>query len=720
MSLSGNGKDSVLVSRQDTMLRCAAVMLLLAACGCRPSATKSSPDDAGAALNVVLITLDTTRADALGGYGQSPSPTPNLDRLASEGVLFEQCVTSSPSTLPSHASIMTGQHPFAHGARANGGFVLPTDRVTLAERLQAGGWRTAAEVAAPVIGLRTQLNQGFEAYRDLDSAGVQRHRVTYGEGDARRTVELPERIAEDISAHGIAYLRAHQREKFFLWLHYFDPHQPYLRTAATGGAGGNPYEAEIAYVDAQVGRVIQEIERLGLRRKTLVVVTADHGEGMGEHGENTHSFYVYDATMHVPLILWGAGTAADIAPSNRRIASLVRTVDIAPTVLDWLGLAPLAGVDGVSLRPLITGATDNLEVLGYGESIELLTLFDCAILRFVREGRWKYIHKVNPELYDLQSDPRELTNLAAVQVEQVATLRGELEALVGELSPASSSARAPISAETRQQLQALGYVGTAPPANFEDEVKALALKGPDPTSKAKDLQIYGEGWLGMKEHRYDFAARKFRAAWARNAESLPLLEVLISALMRAERGEEAIPLLKKAIDMGGSAPRHLVSLAQLSEKMGRGEEAEGYLRQTIALAPDHPSGYVELASLLERRKMYAEEAAVLEEALGKCPPSMEVLNNLAFLLATCPDDAVRDAVRAAALANHALKLAGGAHPAILDTLGAAYAEAGDFARAAQVARQALALTAGRDMAELEAEIRAHLKLYEAALPVRSK
>jgi len=285
-----------------------------------PEVPAIAPVPADDALNVVMITLDTTRADALGSYGQRRPITPNLDRLAAEGTQFLQCVSSAPSTVPSHSTLFTARHPFVHGARANAGYVLADENTTLAEVLSARGYLTSAEIAAPVIGEHTQLGQGFDRYRDLESQDIQRKTIQVLDGEGQRAVEVDEREADDITRFGLRFLKENQNEKFFLWLHYFDAHQPYsppVRFYETWSE--SPYHSEIQYIDEQIDRILKRIEGLGLRERTLVVIVGDHGEAMGEHGEKTHVYFVYDSTMRVPLLFWGA-----TVPRGLKVESLVR------------------------------------------------------------------------------------------------------------------------------------------------------------------------------------------------------------------------------------------------------------------------------------------------------------------------------------------------------------------------------------------------------------
>ena len=485
--------------RSGLLLR-AVALFVLAAAGC--GADETGPDRT----NLLLITIDTLRADALGAYDPQRTHSPRLDALAAEGVLFEQCLTSSPSTLPSHASILTGLHLYAHGVRSNQGYTLPPEARTLTEVLRAEGYVTAAEVATTVIERQKGLAQGFGRYRDVFSPGVTLKAALKRSGGETERLTFPERDAADITGHGIRFLREHRDTPFFLWLHYFDPHAPYLPPAEFAGRfPESPYHAEVAYADQQVGRVVDALQALGLADRTLLIVTSDHGEALGEHGEGTHSFFVYDSTMRVPLLFWGAGV-----PRGRRIGPLVRSVDIAPTALDLLGFPELLGVQGVSLRPLFSGEPRDPGLTGYGESIESFATFGTSVLRFVREGRWKYIHKVSPELYDVETDSGELRNRASAEPEVLARLRSRLEALVGETASPGAAAEIAVSETTLAELDAPGYVGSRYRPSVGDELASLELGGVDPRDTVADAKRFSTAWTEYKDKRdYGRAAQLF-------------------------------------------------------------------------------------------------------------------------------------------------------------------------------------------------------------------
>lgn len=708
----------------------AAVALLLLPVGCGQGREGESsgaigrsqggaPASAKGPLNVLLITMDTTRADALGCYGQTIETTPNIDRLATEGTLFEQAVTSAPSTLPSHASILTGKQPYAHGTRSNFGYVLSDANVTLAELLRDRGYRTAAEIAAPVIGRRTKIDQGFEHFRDLDSFDVRRKVASFSGGPGPDQVELPEREGGDITRRGLEFLRANRRQTFFLWLHYFDAHQVYRPpTSFYRLRPDSPYHAEVMYVDYNVGQIASELIRLGLRARTLLVLTGDHGEGLGEHGEASHSFFVYDTTMRVPLIFWGP----EVVPKGQRVPALVRTVDIAPTILDLLGLPALTDVQGVSLRPLMMGQSQDLGLTGYGESIEARASFGTSILRFLRQGRWKYIHKVNPELFDVLEDPGELRNLASARADMVDGLRAQLYQMIAQAPAKPGGAEVPLDSETMAQLIALGYAGPSSAPEIEDEAAELELTGSyDPVTLIGDVSLLAQAQGKMKRKDYEAAAEMLGDLWRRHPNSAALLSHLIDALAALERNDEVIPLLRRAIELDPGFVNHYLRLAAMVKEKGDAEEAETLLQIALEMEPCASPPRVKYANLLSWLERYEEQLQLLEAGVEQCPDSEGFLNDYAYALATCPEDELRDGAKALQIARRLVAEARSAQPAYLDTLAAAYAELGEFDKAVEASRKALALLANREMSEeVIAAFQENLDLYRAGRPVRAR
>jgi len=615
----------------------ACVALSLAGCQ-RESEVPEAPtimpklaDDG--ALNVVLITLDTTRADALGSYGQRRPITPNLDRLAAEGTQFLQCVSSAPSTLPSHATLFTGRYPFVHGVRSNAGYVLADGNTTLAEVLSAHGYRTSAEIATRVIGGHTQLGQGFDRYHDLEFQDIQRKTIRVQDGEEERAVEVDEREADDITRFGLRFIKENRSEKFFLWLHYFDAHQPYSppgRFYETSSESA--YHGEIQYIDEQINRVLEQIEGLGLRERTLVVVAGDHGEALGEHDEKTHMYFVYDSTIRVPLLFWGA-----TVPGGLKVESLVRTVDVTPTVrtvdvtptiLDMLKLPPLEDIQGASLLPLMKGESLDLELVGYGESIEPLIVFGASVLRFVRKGQWKYIHKVEPELFDLTGDPGELENLSSVHPEVVERLRAELSALIEGAPKQASGARTAIDPETAAQLEALGYMAAAPNKALGDEMALL------------ELVATAEGY--KLTHKFEESAVTYRAVIERNPDSVLLMMRLNHVLSQLGEDDERFEILTRVIELAPETAPAYSDLAHIVFKRGDHTEAERLLAASLSIDPCTASPRATLAYLAARRNDHGRHLEVLKEGIDQCPREDGILNNYAYALATNTDEKHRD------------------------------------------------------------------------------
>ena len=321
-------------------LACAGAVLVSLGCEQRNAERGARP---ARDLNVLLISIDTLRADHLGCYGHPVIRTPNIDRIAAEGTLFEQCTTPAPITLPAHTSLMTGTYPFTHGVRDNARFHVHEDNVTLAEVLRDAGYVTGAQIAAYVLNREFGLDQGFDTYEDVETARRTRLAAT--------DPAASERKAEVVCDGACGWLREHVGDRFFLFVHFFDPHSAYDPPGRFAAQYKNRYLGEIGYVDEQIGRLLGVLDELDLTRRTLLILTADHGEGLGEHGEDTHAHYVYDATLSVPLIFRCAG----LVPAGRRVGAQVRLVDVAPTVPAMLGLPPLRDADGASLLPLLSG-----------------------------------------------------------------------------------------------------------------------------------------------------------------------------------------------------------------------------------------------------------------------------------------------------------------------------------------------------------------------------
>ena len=691
----------------------------------RAPAAESAPPQT-APRSVVLVTIDTLRADALGAYGGAEVSTPHLDRLASQGVLFEQAHATSPNTLPSHASILTGQYPFEHGVRSNIGYGLPDEAVSLAERVAEAGYATGAEVAAPVLRRETGISQGFAHFRDTDSPGVRLQTVAADLPEGSGPIPLETRDARDITDAGIDFLERRAGRPFLLWLHYFDPHFPYVPPDRFLVGSSVPrwpreaegpelwetrrrlYAAEVSYVDEQLGRLVGAIGELGLAESSLLVVTSDHGEGLGEHGEGSHSFYVHQSTMRVPLLVRGPEV-----PAGRRVARPVSVVQVMPTVLDWLGLDARAEPAPPSLP--LHGSGFDFPI--YGESIELSRVFGAPVLRFLRWGQWKYVHKPRPALFDLAADPGERRDAAAAQGEQLERLQGRLADLLGAAEPARD-ARISLSPETRAQLEALGYVAGSEPEPTELELAPFAADAPDPADLLEDvgrLTRVGAGGPTRGEEE-DIAA--LRELARRYPGSGFILEKLFATEYELGRLDAAVNTLRKLRDLRPEDSETSFSLGGLLLELGRQDAARAAFAETLERFPCHQASRLQLANLYAGGSDHAERVALLEAGLERCDPTPQLLNDLGYALATAPDPSVRDGERAVALTTRAVEALPG-DPLLLDSLAAALAETGRFEQARVTARRALQGAREGGLPPPVVQLLAtHLELVEAGQPIR--
>ncbi len=388
--------------------------------------------------NVLLITLDTTRADRIGCYGYGKARTPNLDRLSQEGVKFENAYCQVPLTLPSHCTILTGTYPLYHGVRNNGNYKLSEKVETLAEVLRAKGWRTSAFIASFSLDSRFGLDQGFEVYDD-------------DMGEERIKTFLSERRAEKVYEEFRKWYRSKGEGKWFSWVHFYDPHLPYDPPEPWRSEIEDRYDGEIAYMDEYVGRLVEEIK--GEEGKTLIVIVGDHGESLGEHGERDHGIFLYEVSMKVPFIM----VAKNKFPKNKVIKSNVRLIDVVPTILDFLNLEKLEISHGESLLPYVLGRKKK-DLTFFMETVYPKESFNWAELKGVLEGEWKYIFVPREELYNIRMDPHEINNIFEKErkiAEQLKNLMVEME----KKYASGISGKRVLSREEEEKLRSLGYIG---------------------------------------------------------------------------------------------------------------------------------------------------------------------------------------------------------------------------------------------------------------------
>jgi arylsulfatase A-like enzyme/Tfp pilus assembly protein PilF len=499
------------------------------AASCRQNETPESAALAARDANVLLITVDTTRADHLSCFGSHGARTPHLDSLAARGVLFTHATAQVPLTLPSHACIMTGSYPPVHKLRDMGGFVLDKSHPTIASIMEAAGFSTAAFVGSRVLAKHFGLSQGFDTYDD--DMGAEKE-------EGRLPGAFPERRAGVVTDRALDWLKQNGPRKFFLWAHYYDPHQPYDPPEPYKHEyAKSPYDGEIAYMDEQVGRLLAGLEQLALTPHTLVIVMGDHGESLGEHGEATHGIFLYDATLHVPLIVAGPEI-----PSGKVIGDQVRSIDLHPTVMEFLNLHPSSEAQGVSLWPLIRQGTRVRSNYSYGETLYPRTYMRWSELRAMRTDGWKLILAPHPELYNLQRDPGELQNLVANYPAEADQLQKKIWEAVGTQSKTEKVTSAPVDEQTRQELESLGYVSGGATREIQ-----LGTDAPDPKDRIAVLKTMEQAEKFLNAHDNAHAAQFMEQA-LRQDPGNPLAHVYLAmAEERAGRPERAVEVYEAAI-----------------------------------------------------------------------------------------------------------------------------------------------------------------------------
>lgn len=572
--------------------------------------------------NVLLITLDTVRADHLGSYGYQAAATPSLDRLAREGVRFADATSQAPLTGPAHAALLTGVYPARYGLRDNASTPIPADRPTLAEILRRAGYRTAAFVSAFVLDRAYGFDQGFDVFDSRFSG--------YASQDKRSV----SRTAEDVVKGALRWLeRAPPGRPFFAWVHFYDAHAPYsppepYRTRFSVSA----YDGEIAYVDSAVGKLIASLERRGLLDRTLVVAIADHGEGLGDHGEVQHGVFLYDSVLHVPWLLR--------LPGRQRAGSVVneqvRSVDLLPTVLELLGVRVPRGLDGVSVVGPMRGQARAKVPPSYAESFYGKLLHGWSETYSLRVGEWKLIDAPRPELYDLRKDGREAANLVDQKPGVAGRLAGDLREMGREFGSGVMARARPPDRETVERLGSLGYVGvvTTPGAGTG--------RAPDPKDGIGQLgsidALLSAAGVAMQQNRAGAAIVSLKRALVIDDRSYDAHLVLGNVYMQTRQFAAALgeydaaallhpgsidPLIGSAAVFAaqGNVPVALERIRQaealtprsheiplnrgiIAEMQGRLDEAFELYRRAVSANPSDPRAKARLAEAAARRRRW--------------------------------------------------------------------------------------------------------------------
>jgi len=569
-----------------------------------------APVKRGGQLSVLLITLDTTRADRLGCYGYAKAETPNIDWFASHGVRFANAYAQVPLTFPSHCSILSGTYPLYHGARNNGTYRLHPDIVTLAEVLKEKGYETAAFVSSFTVDSRFGLDQGFDVYDD-----------NFRRGQAFKPLNA-ERRAEEVFEPFQAWLETRSSKPFFCWLHFFDPHLPYDPPSPFKEKfASDLYDGEIAYMDYYIGQVMEKLKAKGLLSRVLVILAGDHGEGLGEKGENGHGVFLYEESLRVPLIFYAEGRL----PASKVIRARVRLIDIMPTILDMLKIPVPKEVQGRSLLPLIERKSAR-DLPTYIETYFPRENYGWSELKGIIAGSWKYIQAPREELYNLKQDPEERINLAREKPWEVAKFKEELKNYIEIYSSNLFAQKRQVTAEEREKLKSLGYVAMA------EEVPAGNL--PDPKDRIEELKMMTSAEILEFEQRFEEAASLYEKILATYPESPTSYINLALVYARLNQFDRAVEILEKGLERRPDSILLLSRLGHTYLVMGRLKKSLDVWQRVLHLDPNYfdallSSGWIlDLMGDKDAARKYYEKAMEIE------PENKFLRQNLALNLAT--------------------------------------------------------------------------------------
>ncbi|MGB8951743.1 MAG: sulfatase-like hydrolase/transferase [Candidatus Aminicenantales bacterium] len=551
-------------------------------------------------LNVLLITIDTLRADRV-GYSGYPIETPNLDFLADKGACFMNAVCQVPLTLPSHASIFTGTNPPFHQVKNNGTYYVKGNLTTLAEILKEKAYTTAAFIGAFPLHSQFGLNQGFDLYDDH-----------FKNPEYLKGYE-PQRIAEEVHQRAAQWLRRNGQRKFFVWVHYYDPHLPYTPPPPFDKDSASPYEGEIAYTDVYVGKLLDLLKEKEVYKNTLIIIVGDHGEGLGDHREDTHGIFLYDTTLKVPLIFH----CPDVIPEGTAIQSQVRTIDIFPSILEILKISVPEYCQGKSLVSLMEGRP--IEMDSYAETYLPLLACGWSELKALRTNKWKFIRAPHPELYDLENDPLERDNLAEKEKDRLDQWQKKLEAVEKKISvhedPQPIRRLTP---EEKEKLAALGYIGES------GSGKTVRTSNIDPKDKIHIFEETQKAEMALSRGELERAEEILKKLVAQEPENPMIHHSLGKAFQKLEEWEKSIEEFKMALGINGDDYYSHYALAVSYHQTGREKEAIQEARIVLSYLGKHLNSLLLLADIYGTAGAYKEGAGFLHKALEIEPENVRL------------------------------------------------------------------------------------------------
>ena len=622
----------------------AAICLITSISGCsqqpdpvaRQFGTSGGGSSAEKPKHVLLISIDTCRADHLSSYGFAKKTTPNIDAVAEQGALFRRAQSTNPITLPAHSSMLTGTLPPVHGVRDNYDYRLGDSHQTLAEVFQKNGFQTAAFVASFPLAKKFGLSQGFDHYDD---------RFVRKQPDG--APEFLERSADAVTKAAIGWLDENHDEPFFMFVHYFDPHGPYEPPEEFADRySGDPYAAEIAYTDDRIGQLLERFASLGLYDETMIVITSDHGESLDEHGEETHSFFIYQSTAHIPLVIKSPGRLSGV-----RIEEPVSIIDIAPTILAAVELESPPRVQGIDLQPYLVGKKpEDVERPIYIESL-VPTTFGCSPLRSIVRDRWQYIWSVRSELYDLDADPQQTNNLIDAEAQLAGELHIELLEAMADQGDANQDSTQVLDDRDRARLQTLGYVG----GSISDAVELHAdMRDPKDFIKLYQGIMEAEGLIGQGQ--FDEAAQLCELLNKSDSDVFRVHELLAKLAEMHERPDEAIAHYTRAVEAAAKSRGDVddpdtrvhfdvaeayIQLGGLLFQRGDFAASQETFAHGVELFPTHAGLSTQYGAVLieiaqkadsadEKQKLIEQAKDALTRVLETEPKNADAHNNLGF------------------------------------------------------------------------------------------
>jgi arylsulfatase A-like enzyme/Flp pilus assembly protein TadD len=620
-------------------------------------------------INVVVITIDTLRADHLGCYGDKQIRTPNIDALAADGVRFERAYTPVPVTLPAHTVIFTGTYPMFSGMHDFSGNKLSPSRPTLASVLKQHGYATGAVIGSAVLDSRFGLNQGFDFYYDhfdfnrLDESNLEE-------------MERPGNLVADVA---LDWLAKNHRDKFFLWMHLYDPHYPYRPPPPYDQQYKDRlYDGEIAFADAQVGRLIAYLKANELYRNTLIVLTGDHGESLGEHGEKTHGFFIYNVTLHVPVIIRLPGS-----PRGKTVSEMISLADLMPTVLQTLKFDVPAQVQGASLLPLMAVNKSEDSRSLYAETFLPRLHFNWSELRGVETDRYQFIDAPKPELYDLSKDPGETQNLYPEKKAVADELRARLTTLINKYSAGQELAeQTGLDPALMERLKSLGYAGFSGGGN----PAATAHSLPDPKDRIQAYALISDAIAESQHGEYQSSVDKLIAALKVDSDSVPVHYLLGLDYYRLREFPRAVEELQRVLKLSPDYSLAVFNLGLAYAHAGNLDLAIQTLNHALELDPTNFSAAYNLGAAYAQKQMAPEAVAAFRQTISIAPqyaPGHRALGELLLY-----QEQIDEAVKELRLASDLDPRDPGTHAALAKALAAKglNAEADEEMRRAQQSR----------------------------------